>query len=164
MSAQSQHMQAIIDAGRKRATTPTPPPPSAPAPEPDRTAGRSVNWQTLEQLQAPTEWTALRQFVEWVTVRYEISASVVPDCWWRHPPLVEELSALHSAHLAAFDPADTRYGPISWHERLAGAYQRLARAYHGGCSSGHNSIRPRPGSTATDEQEWDAWITQTHAH
>lgn len=123
-----------------------------------------VSWRELRDEEAAREWKLLRAFVEWVTVRYQLPISTVPTCWYRHPALVEELSALHTAHLAAFDTTDAGFGPISWHERFAAALPRLTRAYGGGCNNGHQPAKPRSWDGITDEQEWDTWITQTHAH
>ncbi|MFH8251503.1 hypothetical protein ACH3VR_14115 [Microbacterium sp. B2969] len=122
-----------------------------------------VNWRQLPDADAGREWTALREWVEWFTVRYRVPASVVPNCWWKHGPLVEELSALHTAHLAAFDSSDNGLGPISWHERLAQALPRLSRS-GAGCTSVHSDTRPRSWTAATDDAEWDAWTSQAHAH
>lgn len=123
----------------------------------------AVDWRRMPDQDAPREWADLRDWVEWFTVRYDIPVSVVPNCWWKHGALVEELSALHVAHLAAFDPSDAGFGAIGWHERLALATPRLSRA-GAGCASGHSGTRPRSWSSATDEQEWDAWVSETHAH
>jgi hypothetical protein len=122
-----------------------------------------VNWRTLPDHKAPTAWNALRAWVEWFTVRYRISESVVPPCWYKHGQLVEELSALHTAHDVAFDTTDSGYGPIGWHERLSLALPRLNKAYSGGCARGHDTRAPRPCEGITDEQEWDAWTRQAHA-
>lgn len=122
-----------------------------------------VNWRTLTDKDAAEVWEALRDWVEWVTVRYNIPATTIPGCWYQHPALVEELSALHTAHTAAFDQSDAGYGPIGWHERFHLALPRLARAYGGGCTRGHDPLNPRTW-TPTDVQAWEAWITQTHAH
>lgn len=127
-------------------------------------AAHIVNWRTLRGPTTPLEWVALRSFVEWFTVRYHVPISVVPNCWWRHGPLVEELSALHTAHTVSFDSRDTGYGPIQFHEQLAAAHARLTRAYGGGCSSGHQATKPRSWSDVTDEQEWETWAIQAHAH
>ncbi|CDJ99839.1 MULTISPECIES: hypothetical protein [unclassified Microbacterium] len=124
--------------------------------------GHVVDWRTLTDRDARTEWQALRAWVEWFTVRYRISESVVPPCWYQHGHLVEELSALHAAHTAAFDRSDTGFGPIGFHERLSLAIPRLSRAYFGGCARGHDPAKPR--SWNTNEQEWDAWTCQAHAH
>jgi hypothetical protein len=119
----------------------------------------------LESLAYDTAtWTALREWVEWFTTRYNIPFSTVPICWWQHDALVEELSALHTAHLAAFDPADTGFGPLSWHERLAIATPRLTRAYGGGCNTEHRPTKTRSWDRVTDETAWTAWTTKAHAH
>jgi len=122
-----------------------------------------TNWRELTDSEAAEYWRALRSWVEWFATRYNIPVSIVPDCWWRHGPLVEELSALHAAHVAAFDPSDSGFGPIGWHERLAIAIPRLNRSYGGGCNNGHKPTRSRSWVNATDEQEWEAWTTQAHA-
>ena len=122
-----------------------------------------VDWRRLTDEAALKEWTALREWVEWFTVRYRVPPSVVPDCWWKHGTLVEELSALYTAHLIAFDASDTGLGPISWHERLTLALARLSRA-GAGCAGEHSDTRPRSWSAATDDAEWTAWASQSHAH
>ena len=103
--------------------------------------------------------------MEWFTVRYRIPESIVPNCWWKHGHLVEELSALHTAHVAAFDTRDTGFGPIGWHERLAARDAPAAPARTpAGAASGHNRHQPRSTIDEIDEQEWDAWTSQAHAH
>ena len=122
-----------------------------------------VNWRTLRDGDARAAWIELRSWVEWFTVRYEISESVVPVCWFKHGNLVEELSALHIAHVVAFDASDAGFGPIGWHERLSLAVPRLRHAYAGGCSRGHDRYKPRSWTDVVDEKEWDAWSNQAHA-
>src|SRR5690606_22327414 len=116
-----------------------------------------INWRVLSDPNARDAWARLREWVEWFSVRYDVPISTVPPCWWKHPSLVEELSALHTAHTAAFDASDTGFRPISWHERLTLAMPRLTRAYAGGCTRGHSPHKPRSWADTTDEQEWDAW-------
>jgi hypothetical protein len=125
--------------------------------------GGTINWRTLADEDAAEAWAALRAWVEWFTTRYNVPVSTVPVCWWRHDVLVEELSALQTAHVAAFDPSDTGFGPLSWHERLAIATPRLTRAYGGGCSTEHRPTKPRDWDGATDETAWTAWTTKAHA-
>lgn len=138
--------------------------------EPDLRSGSSrplgtmtVNWRTLKDADARAAWSELRSWVEWFTVRYEISESIVPVCWFKHGDLVEELSALRIAHIVAFDASDAGFGPIGWHERLSLAIPRLRHAYAGGCSRGHDRYKPRSWANAVDEQEWDAWANRAHA-
>jgi len=122
-----------------------------------------VDWQTLEDADAPAAWNALREWVEWFTVRYDISDLVVPACWYRHGNLVDELSALHTAHRVAFDASDNGLGPITWHEQLGEALSRLRHAYYGQCSNGHRGYRPRSWTGAIDEAECDGWVREAHA-
>lgn len=122
-----------------------------------------VDWRQLAGEDARTAWAALREWIEWFTVRYNVPISVIPNCWWKHGALVEELSALHVMHQASYDPNDTGYGPIGWHERLAQSHTRLQRA-GAGCTGRHNELKPRSWDASTDEAEWDAWIDQSHAN
>jgi hypothetical protein len=123
-----------------------------------------INWRTLTDAEARTAWDTLRSWVEWFTVRYHISESIVPACWYQHGDLVEELSALHTAHTVAFHTSDSGFGPIGWHERLSLTLPRLRHAYAGGCARGHNPHKPRTWTNKIDETEWTAWTTQAHAH
>lgn len=93
--------------------------------------GTLVDWRTRSDADARATCRSLRDWVEWFSVRYRIPMSVVPACWYRHGHLVEELSALHTAHTAAFDSLDAGLGPIGWHERLDLALPRLRHAYYG---------------------------------
>jgi hypothetical protein len=121
-----------------------------------------TNWRRLTDQDAPAVWNELRDWVEWFTVRFDIPVSTVPPCWWKHPRLVEELSGLHTAHIAGYDHTDSGLGPIDWLERLATAMPRLTRAYAGGCSRGHTDPKPRSWADATDEQEWTVWAQSAH--
>lgn len=140
-------------------TRPAPPPaPKSPS------IGGATNWRTMADQQARDEWKSLRDWVQWFTVRYDISVAIVPSCWWKHGALVEELSALHCAHRAAFHPTDSGNGPITWHQHLANAMPRLRNAYYGGCSNGHTSRPARSWAGETNEEEWETWMNQSHAH
>ena len=120
-----------------------------------------VNWRTLDPEQAPQVWEELRKFVEWFTTRYNLSSSVVPDCWFQHGAMVEELSALHIAHTVYFDPADGGAGPIGWHERLTLAITRIKAAYSNNCQRGHAATAPR---VWAPHPNWASWITSSHGN
>jgi len=121
-----------------------------------------VRWRDLPDEQAREHWIALRDWVQWVTTRYDVPVALVPPCWWKHGALVEELSALHTAWNASFDRTDAGFGPVGWHERWALAPARLRAAYSGSCSSGHQPVKPRAWAAPTDGDEWDAWTSQAH--
>ncbi|MDX2377611.1 hypothetical protein M4I32_12450 [Microbacterium sp. LRZ72] len=123
----------------------------------------AIDWKDLADDRASEVWRALRDWVEWFTARYDVPVSSIPNCWWQHPALVEELSALHTAHRASFDASDSGFGPIGWHERLAMARPRWRQAYAGSCTDGHQPEKPRSWSGTTDEREWEAWTRQSQA-
>lgn len=123
---------------------------------------RAVRWRDLPPEQARVEWQILRDWVEWVTTRFDVPVSLIPDCWWKHPALVEELSALHVAWRTAYDKQDTGLGPVMWLERWHNAKARLRAAYTGSCIDGHKESKRRTWDRTTDQGEWNAWATDAH--
>ncbi|WP_426518781.1 hypothetical protein ACPPVQ_03780 [Diaminobutyricibacter sp. McL0618] len=121
-----------------------------------------VNWRTLERADALQAWTDLGEWVAWFTRRYNLPARKIPPCWYKHGPLVEELSALHTAWLVSYDSLDAGYGPIGWHERLAAATPRLAGWYNGECHNGHTEL-PQSGDDMIPG-DWADWIHESHAN
>ena len=104
----------------------------------------TVNWREISDEDRTEACRTLAEWVQgWLVPRYNIKAKMIPDCWWEHADFVEELSALHTAWLVAFDPADAGWGPIGWHERFALAQTRSPLNKER-CASGH---RVDPGRT-----------------
>lgn len=102
----------------------------------------TVNWRTITEEERPEACRNLAAWVqEWLIPRYGIKAKLIPDCWWQHTDLIEELSALHTAWLVAFDAADAGWGPIGWHERFAAAQTR--DAFRERCVHQHRPEYPR---------------------
>lgn len=122
----------------------------------DRDGGRDmvspaiVNWRDIDDEDREEACRALAEWVQdWLVPRYALTRKVVPDCWYRHPAMVEELSALHTAWMVAFDETDAGYGPIGWHERFALA--RAREAFREKCAEGHRDERsPRTMPEAPD--------------
>lgn len=123
--------------------------------------GLIVNWRTLTPEDAPRAWLELRTFVEWLCTRHQIEKETVPNCWFKHGAIVEELSALHGAHNAFFFEEDSGLGPISFMERLSVAKNRLRDVYNNGCSNGHRDSTPRPWDREPDN--WTEWTEWSHA-
>ena len=78
-------------------------------------------WRALGPTQTRTLFGELRDWVDWLTVRYELrgEAHAIAACWYRHPVAVEELTALMVAWRGAYlldqaPPGDTL---INWHDR-----------------------------------------------
>ena len=88
--------------------------------------------------------------MRWLTRRYGIDHRELPPCWYAHGDLAEELSALHTAHQAAYHPAGPATGPADWHHQLAATRTRLhASVARTGCRPGEHRPPTVPG-WATD--------------
>lgn len=89
---------------------------------------RPIVWSRLTGVDLERTWTALADWVGWLRGRYPL-ANQVPLCWWRHPELVEELSALW---LAWRDAYVERGAPLTagadWHGRCLPDLLRRIRA------------------------------------
>ena len=106
---------------------------------------RVIRWSELSGEQRSAAWHRLAVFVDWLVGRYSLPELLVPPCWYRHGGLVEELTALMTAHEVSFDELDSGLGPIGWHERFAMARLRLQELYRGECQTGHIDPRTRAG-------------------
>ena len=118
--------------------------------EPIRRNGRAVssstipwNWQKLDRKAAKASWKAVAEFVDWLVARFDLG-DVIPACWWAHGAIVEELTALWAAWLAAYDHDESEAnGPIDWMEHLATCRTRLVEWDRMGCAQrGHRDGSP----------------------
>lgn len=92
--------------------------------------------------------TELRQWVDWYNDRYGVNAeSRIAGCWYRHAPVVEELTAVWVAWRVAYyghkTPSDA---PVYWHERIL--WPAIARIRKnswglGACNPVHKDPRPK---------------------
>ncbi|MET1086625.1 MAG: hypothetical protein ABWY04_05840 [Arthrobacter sp.] len=92
---------------------------------PGTVTGVTYRWRELTAARARNAWGDLAVWVRWLVATYQLTTSVVPDCWWRHTEIVAELYALHRAELASYDRDDPGLGPLAFHERLPHAVERL---------------------------------------
>src|SRR5207302_5493362 len=94
------------------------------------------NWRGLDNEQAGDLWDELMAWVSWLVRRYALSEEI-PACWWAHGAMVEELTALRAAWLAAFEePTATMEDPLTWHQNFAETLLRLAGWDRMGCRRG----------------------------
>ncbi len=113
---------------------------------------RPVGWDRVSAAEAPAQWAALDRWVCWLVTRYALDHRDVPPCWYRHGPLIEELSALRGAHGAAFGPSQPASGPADWHTTFGFTHARMrdwgART---GCKPGqHRDDTPADWATNRD--------------
>lgn len=72
-------------------------------------------WRYLDTDQARQLWDELIDWTTWIRGRYELDTKI-PPCWYRHSPVVEELSALMVAWTDAYYRGDEyRDDLTAWH-------------------------------------------------
>ncbi len=92
----------------------------------NRPAVRRVFWWAKgEDPDLQVAWYRLEYFVEWLFAVYAASAQEVPDCWARHPDVVQELWALMLAHDAWHASEEDPLGPIQFAGHWAATRTRL---------------------------------------
>ena len=127
-----------------------------------RTAGGPYYWAALDHDEAVKLWDKLGKFVTWLDGRYLTNLADpsyrLPECWYRHPIAVEELTALMVAHRAAYDTRSAKASSalVDWHQRaLWPTLDSLKlRAGLAGCRDRSEHREPHAGPalfTATDE-------------
>ena len=85
-------------------------------------------WHTLSTQDAEKLWETLADWVGWVRGRYPL-ARQVPLCWWRHPELVEELTALWLAWREAYtEKGAPLTAAADWHGRWLPEFLRRVGA------------------------------------
>ena len=100
---------------------------------------RPFVWQELSPRDRARTWQALAEWVGWLRGRYPL-ARQVPLCWWRHPELVEELTALWLAWREAYvEKGAPLTSAADWHGRWLPELLRRMRAggWNVACESEH---------------------------
>ena len=96
------------------------------------------------------EWTALADWVDWLSTTYELTEDVeLRPCWPHHPGVAEELEAVRLAWVNAVQrtaSGDDPDGMAFWHDRyLAPLVQRLPSLYRiKTCRRGHQAAPTAP--------------------
>jgi hypothetical protein len=100
-------------------------------------------WRNIGPQAEEVLWKELDSWVAWIRSRYPL-ARKVPECWAKHPEVVEELSALWLAWQGAYEERDAPLtAAADWHDRwLPGVLRRLEHGVFSlDCSNEH---RARP--------------------
>ena len=101
-----------------------------------------VVWHLMSTGERLAALDDLADWVGWLVDRYPLDSRSVPDCWELHGELIEELSALRTAWLRAFDVDALGDAPLRWHEQLEHSRARLGDwVARTGCRGGSHRIR-----------------------
>lgn len=84
-----------------------------------------INWRDIASQDTADQMWKLKAWVEWFVTRFRIRTKLVPDCWYQHPVMVEELTGLWLFWELAYQEEDPGSGPIYFLERLDTAKRRL---------------------------------------
>ncbi|MDR7277667.1 hypothetical protein [Catenuloplanes atrovinosus] len=111
----------------------------APAGRPEWTPAR-VRWRDLDRDGARAVWLWLIDWVAWAVDRYQLTDALGP-CWPRHPPLVEDLTAVCLAWHGSYHPGAGLEAPLRWHEALDRARPRWRELDTSKCRHGYHTSR-----------------------
>ena len=114
-------------------------------------------WHLLTAAQAERRWLDLRDWVDWFVARNSIGAKEVPNCWYLHDGLVDELEALRWAWIDTNKPAARGVDPIWWREALHRARGRWPLFNVNGCAKTHSEPSPR---VMGGEREWENFLAE----
>ncbi|WP_206074631.1 hypothetical protein [Antribacter gilvus] len=123
---------------------------------------RPINLNLLSAADASEYWPELDGWVHWLRRDYGLGVTIIPPLWHRHAELRWELSALHTAWLAAYDPEAHAGSPVNWHRELSESIRRL----HEWVSQSGTSLvedRPTPVTLWPGEPGFGAQETWTDA-
>lgn len=111
--------------------------------QPTRFTPSRFCWDALDRGAAQELWDELVDWMSWFRVRYELQTTL-PGCWYRHPRLVEEVTALMTAHRAAYDNSHTgEDGSIEYWPDMAAWHVHYFRPFlHALGEMGINSCTP----------------------
>jgi len=104
------------------------------------------DWARMDSKAAMETWADLAGWVVWLVARYDLGDEI-PACWWDHPAILEELTALWAAWLLTYQHADsTPDKPLAWHKDFGEARTRIKGWDRLGCARGTHR--------ATEEPPW----------
>ena len=102
----------------------------------------------------PEELEELAQWVDRLQERYATNGDWLRPCWWRHGLVVEELAALLTAWLGAYDDEGTvaSSATLDWHEAAERCRERVRQAVNTG--PGCSYVSHHPDESITEDRRW----------
>ncbi|MEU6034139.1 hypothetical protein ABZ801_01880 [Actinomadura sp. NPDC047616] len=124
-------------ASEPAAAAEAPPPPPGP-----------VDWVALSGPERRRTLHELATFVESTVLHYKMPLAILP-CWWRHPEVIEELTALWQVRKETFRPGVKPSATMQWHDALYKVRDRVS-VFLSSCREGH--IAPVYGAWMSDAE------------
>lgn len=114
------------------------------------------DWMKLSASEHAALVISMGDWVDWAVQTYRLNKQVVPQCWYLHTAIVQELYAMKSLYTLCFSAEDSGAGPATFLERFSASQGRL-RLITGDstCKSGQHQEPSSMGSW-TDRQA-SAW-------
>ncbi|MBN8882172.1 MAG: hypothetical protein J0H73_07650 [Salana multivorans] len=101
------------------------------------------------------QWPKLADWVGWWVEQFDLGERIDPPCWYQHPRLTEELTALAGAWELLYDPASPGTGPITWLREAELCTARLERHTKNlGCNAREH--RPESPPAWPRDADWHA--------
>lgn len=107
-------------------------------------------WHRMTEPEYTLAWGELRDWTTWLVGRYRLMLEDrLPNCWPRHPELIEELWALRAWRMEAYGPEGAGQSAVYWHHALVTFLGHVSMLWAGGCRAGHTnpSTAPNPEQT-----------------
>lgn len=84
----------------------------------DVPAGGPWCWRYLDPYEQVALFHEVRDWVDWMVVRYQVGSVVMP-CWYKHGAAIEELTALYVSWRATYQRKPRAYSDdlTAWHDR-----------------------------------------------
>jgi hypothetical protein len=114
-------------------------------------------WAAMGSEEREQRLTELVEWVAWLVDTYELRNQVA-RCWFRHPRLVELVSALHIGWVRTYvgDPTKlTTRAELDWIKEL---YSLIPRLNSASCQAAH--LEP-PAATYSMREAFDSWLAET---
>ena len=123
-------------------------------PPSDGVGRHAVVWRNLSIADQAVELRELAGWVEWLQVRYASAGDWLRPCWWRHGFVVEELSALRTAWLGVYEPAENTEATaaLDWHEAAERCRERVRQVISTG--PGCTVVAHKADQPVVDDPHW----------
>ncbi|OZC88065.1 hypothetical protein CH282_07895 [Rhodococcus sp. 06-418-1B] len=131
---------------------------TAPGAEQEELVPSRFTWRYLDAEQARALWSELIDWTTWLRERYELGTKI-PPCWYRHDPVVEELSALMAAWTDAYYRGDEYLDDLTaWHTQWFRPLMARIRdiSDFDSCTHDRCAHRPLPSATLAGIEEFVA--------